>query len=133
MFWKFIIRLLKCNEKGYSKAVKHKKDIYIIDIHKHIPVEEELAQWRDVLKRTAEGETQLSDLQKFKCIARWLNALYIAFSNGSAAEVPCRKCPHYMKECGCNVPPQDNFKVLEQITGDGTVVSHLIDQRTGLL
>lgn len=133
MFWKFIIGLLGCKEKDYLKAIKKKENIYVIDIHKFVPTEEELAKCVGILKRTAGGEDQLSDVQKFKCATRWLNALYIAFSDGLEAEIPCERCPHYMKECGCTVPPQDNFKVLEKITGDGTVVSHLVDQRAGLL
>lgn len=51
MFWKFIIGLLGCKEKAYLKAVKKKESIYVIDIHKFIPVEEELAEWASAVKR----------------------------------------------------------------------------------
>lgn len=53
MFWKFIIGLLGCKEKDYLKEVKKKGGIYVIDIHKFIPVEEELAEWASAVKRCA--------------------------------------------------------------------------------
>lgn len=44
--------MLSCKEKDNLKAVKKKEGIYIIDIHKFIPVEE-LAEWASAVKRCA--------------------------------------------------------------------------------
>lgn len=47
--WKIIIQLLGCKNKDYSKAVKVGKDIYTINIEKHIPVQEQMKKWKDAL------------------------------------------------------------------------------------
>lgn len=68
--------------------------------------------------------TGLNDREKMNCAVRWLNSLYRAFAEESELEVPCERCRYFPP--GCGVMPPVNFKVLEQFTGEGTVISPLL-------
>ncbi len=48
MFWKFIIILLRCQKKDYVKCVRMRKNIFIVDIHKYVSVE-------DMMKKAADS------------------------------------------------------------------------------
>ena len=45
MFWKLIIKLLKCKDKDYVKAVKVEAEGYIVTIEKFIPIEEKMNKY----------------------------------------------------------------------------------------
>lgn len=51
MFWKLIIKLLKCKDKDYVKGVKVGKEGYIVTIEKFVPIEEEMKRWKDALEK----------------------------------------------------------------------------------
>lgn len=68
----------------------------------------------------------LTDDERMKCTVKWLNNLYTAYVNEQKLKHPCEGC-RLFEECGRNTPPQANFKVLEQFTGEGTVVSACIN------
>lgn len=51
MIWKIIIKLLKCQNRKYIRSVSIKDSIYIIDIHKFIPIGDEVRQWENALKK----------------------------------------------------------------------------------
>lgn len=84
------------------------------------------------MKDLAESEvirmkSTLTENEKMECTVKWLNALYRAWFKKEEVKLPCAECRHFGKECSKNDPPQENFKVLEQFTGEGTVISPLID------
>lgn len=60
MFWKLIIKLLKCKDKDYVKAVKVEAEGYIVTIEKFIPIEEEMKKWKDALEKVSEIERRCS-------------------------------------------------------------------------
>lgn len=68
----------------------------------------------------------LTDDERMKCTVKWLNNLYTAYVNEKKLKHPCEEC-RLFEECGRNTPPQANFKVLEQFTSEGTVVSACIN------
>lgn len=88
-----------------------------------------ITEW-EVRTTRKEPSCKLTDEEKWKCVAIWLNRLYIASIKEEAPEIPCGECPLYFGKCGKDVPPPENFKVIEQFTGEGTIVSPLINQRT---
>lgn len=64
----------------------------------------------------------LTEKQKWECVARWLNRACEEVTSPLKVDVcPCGSCPEFHGNCDC--PPQVNFKVIEQFTGDGTVVN----------
>ena len=52
MLWKLIISLLQCKKKDYVRTVSTKGDIYIVDIHKYVPLEQEIQKWKNALKES---------------------------------------------------------------------------------
>ncbi|MEZ3426363.1 MAG: hypothetical protein K1W13_03015 [Lachnospiraceae bacterium] len=40
MFWRLVIKILKCRKSGYSKYIKLGKDIYVIKIYRHVSIDE---------------------------------------------------------------------------------------------
>ena len=50
MFWKLIISFLRCKKKEYIRTVPVGGSIYIVDIHKYVPIEQEIKQWKNALK-----------------------------------------------------------------------------------
>lgn len=57
VLWRFLICLLLRQQKeSYRRAVRVGKDIYIIDFHKYIPVDEEIQRWKDAI-----GQPKASD------------------------------------------------------------------------
>lgn len=51
MFWKLIIRFLQCHKRDYIRAISSGKDIFIVEIQKYVPVEQELQQWISAFER----------------------------------------------------------------------------------
>lgn len=47
MFWKILIRILRCSKKDYAKAVRSGRDTYIITLSKFVPAQEELRKWAE--------------------------------------------------------------------------------------
>lgn len=47
MFWKILIRILRCSKKDYVRAVRLGKDAYIITLSKFVPAQEELRKWAE--------------------------------------------------------------------------------------
>lgn len=72
-------------------------------------------------------ESTLTEKEQIECTVKWLNALYGAWIKKEEVKIPCAECRHFGKECSKNDPPQANFKVLEQYTGEGSVISFLIN------
>lgn len=65
---------------------------------------------------------ELTEMEKWECTARWLNACYRSFPRQIEYD-PCERCPIYEKKCHLQWNlPQVNFKVIEQFTGPGTIV-----------
>lgn len=57
MLWRFMIRLLLRQQKeNYCRAITVGKDVYIINIHKYVPVDEEIEKWKAAL-----GEPKATD------------------------------------------------------------------------
>lgn len=52
LFWKAIIRILKCKKMEYKKALQIGTEIYIVDIYKFIPIDKELQKWKDALEKS---------------------------------------------------------------------------------
>ncbi len=50
MLWKIIVRLLRCRNRNYIKAIPLKEGIYIVDIHRFIPIGEEFRKWQSALE-----------------------------------------------------------------------------------
>lgn len=50
MFWKIIVRLLRCRNRNYKKVIPMKEGIYIVDIYRFIPIDEELRKWQSALE-----------------------------------------------------------------------------------
>ena len=75
----------------------------------------------------------LTEQEKWECTVRWLNACYrhFVFPNDYSGD-PCPDCPLQFRKCfRCDHKTgiqyiSDNFRVLEQFTGDGTVVGHCV-------
>lgn len=40
MFWKFMVRILRCKEKDYVKHIRIGKNIFIVSIQRYVPMEE---------------------------------------------------------------------------------------------
>lgn len=51
MIWKIIIKLIRCQKRNFMKAISTNDGIYIIYIHKFIPINEEIRQWKNALKK----------------------------------------------------------------------------------
>lgn len=98
----------------------------------------------------------MTEQERWECVVRWLNALYRAYANGepfpekrigndmiwhadcepySAEETsaktpnyfPCTVCPYSQKCRERTICPQQNFRILEQFTGERTVVGGILD------
>ncbi len=52
MLWKLIIGFLQCRKKDYVRAVSTRGCIYIVDIHKYVPVEQEIQKWKNALEES---------------------------------------------------------------------------------
>ncbi|MFG6368473.1 MAG: hypothetical protein K1W16_08605 [Lachnospiraceae bacterium] len=50
MIWKIAVRLLGCRNRNYIKAISLKNEIYIIEIHKFVPVSKEIRQWENAFE-----------------------------------------------------------------------------------
>lgn len=98
----------------------------------------------------------MTEQEKWECVVRWLNALYRAYLYGQPFPekvidedvlwyadcdpysvedtsgktpnyFPCTVCPHSQKCHTQKLYPQQNFRILEQFTGERTVVGGNID------
>lgn len=70
---------------------------------------------------------------KWECVARWLNKLYDNFREKKITDVwACETCPYFSKECNEVVAPPENFEIIEQFTGEGTIIGSNSNYRTFL-
>ncbi len=52
MIWKIVIKLLGRQRGNYIKAVSMKDGDYIINIYKFVPVNKDLCEWENALKKS---------------------------------------------------------------------------------
>ncbi len=50
MLWKIIVRLLMCRNRNYTKTIPMKEGIYIVDIYRFNPINEEFRKWQSALE-----------------------------------------------------------------------------------
>lgn len=66
MLWKLIIRFLQCHKRDYIRAISSGKDIFIVEIQKYVPAEQELQQWISAFERAKaaiEGGHEMKKVQ----------------------------------------------------------------------
>lgn len=55
IFWKLVFRLIKVQKRDYLEAIQLGKNVYIVDIHKFVPIQEKIAEWENALKKAGTG------------------------------------------------------------------------------
>lgn len=76
-------------------------------------------------KKTLAEYSTLTEQEKWQCVARWLDSLFIAhIHNERLAFDPCMTCPLWWEKCSKNENhmPQTHFMVLEQHSGTGSII-----------
>lgn len=74
MFWKLIIKVLKCTKKPYIRAIKEREGVYIINIYKFVLADDELKEWKDALgkydKKQEVGRMNVESLKEYEKIKK---------------------------------------------------------------